>query len=147
MKKCPSNTIYGTNAAQDSVQRGPPSRRKFVELTEYCEQKYHRIDSSIINLMSYISTGIFVWCLLRGICFGISFSSIEGVRIKEILNVAMYTAPYFLQPDIHRYCDNYLGDDTSGAVTFANVADHKDRRKRAGLYTPLQIIKVFSSLG
>lgn len=95
MKKCPSNTIYGTNAAQDSVQRGPPSRRKFVELTEYCEQKYHRIDSSIINLMSYISTGIFVWCLLRGICFGISFSSIEGVRIKEILNVAMYTAPYF----------------------------------------------------
>lgn len=95
MKKCPSNTIYGTNAAQDSVQRGPPSRRKFVELTEYCEQKYHRIDSSIINLMSYIATGIFVWWLLRGICFGISSSSIEGMRIKEILNVAMYTAPYF----------------------------------------------------
>lgn len=94
MKKCPSNTIYGTNAAQDSVQRGPPSRRKFVELTEYCEQKYHRIDSCIINLMSYISTGVFVWWLLRGICFGISSSSIEGMRIKEMLNIAMYIGPY-----------------------------------------------------
>lgn len=95
MKKCPSNMIYGTNAAQDDVQRGPPSRREFVELTEYCERKYHRIDSSIINLMSFISTGIFVWWLLRGICIGISFSSIESMRIKEMLNVAMYIAPYF----------------------------------------------------
>ncbi|NIH07026.1 hypothetical protein [Providencia rettgeri] len=95
MKKCSEKMNFGANSAQDGVQRGPPSRREFVELTEYCERKYHRIDSSIINLMSYISTGIFVWWLLRGICFEISFSSIEGMRIKEILNVAMYTAPYF----------------------------------------------------
>lgn len=95
MKKCSGKMSVDANAAQVGVQRGPLSRREFVELTEYCERKYHRIDSRIINLMSYISTGIFVWWLLRGICFGIFFSSIESMRIKEMLNVVMHIGPYF----------------------------------------------------
>ncbi|MEX9225549.1 hypothetical protein AB7W86_19810 [Providencia rettgeri] len=95
MKKCSGKMSFDANATQVGVQRGPLSRREFVELTECCERKYHRIDSSIINLMSYISMGVFVWWLLRGICFGISFSSIEGMRIKEMLNVVMHIGPYF----------------------------------------------------
>ena len=96
MKKCSEKMSFDAKAAQDGVQRWPPPRREVVELTEYCEQKYHRIDSSMMSLIGCIPIGIFVWWLLRGICIGTSLLSIDGMRIKEILNVAMNIVPYFL---------------------------------------------------
>ncbi|WP_140187516.1 MULTISPECIES: hypothetical protein [Providencia] len=69
-----------------------------VELARACEREWHRVDSSVLNGLSYLIAGAFLWWLLHGLFNGM-WSGDAVIpeaqwRVKDILNVAMYVVPY-----------------------------------------------------